>query len=339
LALALAIVAVAAGMAPSTAQAHGPVAPIALDYVARVRQLPAGLDAKVVDGDQRMWLQVPGDETAVVVDYRGAPYLRFTSAGVAVNHNSAMYYLNQTPFALTPPPSLGPKTLPRWLPVTSGHAYGWHDGRLHALAAVALTPGASFVGTWRVPIIVNGRSAAISGGLWHAGAPSIVWFWPIVVLLMCVLAAWRIRRPALDQWTARLLGVSALVAVAVAGLGRELHGRPTVTPFQLVELAVILAFVLWGLFRVIVQRPGFFSYFVIAIVALWEGLELIPTLENGFVLIAVPAFAARAASVVALGAGVGLLLMVFRLADLRHERSGEDGRPADEFEAEDWELA
>jgi hypothetical protein len=223
--------------------------------------------------------------------------------------------------------------------VTSGHAYQWHDTRLHALAAVALAPGASFVGTWRLPLVVDGRSTAVSGGLWYAGAPSIVWFWPIVVLLMCVLAAWRIRRPALDLWTARVLGVSALVAVAVAGIGRELHGRPDVSVLQLLELGVVLAFVLWGLFRVIFQRPGFFTYLVIAIAALWEGLELFSTLDNGFVLIAVPAFAARAACVVALGSGVGLLLMVFRLADLRHERSAEGEGPAEEFEAEDWELA
>ncbi len=66
-------------------------------------ELPAGLQAKVIDGDLRMWLQVPRDQTVVVLDYRGAPYVRFSPAGVDVNHNSSMYYLNQTPVALTPP--------------------------------------------------------------------------------------------------------------------------------------------------------------------------------------------------------------------------------------------
>jgi hypothetical protein len=339
LALAVAGVLAATASVPAVAQAHGPVAPVALDYLALVRQLPPGLDAKVVDGDQRMWLQVPAGETVVVLDYRGAPYLRFTRQGVAVNHNSPMYYLNQTPVALRPPPSLGPKTPPKWLPVTSAHAYGWHDGRLHALAAVALAPGASFVGTWRVPIVVDGRSTAISGGLWHRGPPSLVWFWPIAVLLLCLLAERRLRRPALDQWTARLLGVAALAAVAVAAVGYELHGRPVVSTFQLATLAAILAFVVWGLFRVIFQRAGFLTYLVIAIVALWHGLELFQTLDNGFVLIALPAFVARTASVVALGAGIGLLLMVFRLAELRHERSQEDERQPEELESEDWELA
>lgn len=319
---------------PGTAQAHGPVAPVATSYLAKVKSVPAGLEAKVVDGDLRMWLRVPPSETVVVLDYRGAPYLRFSRSGVEVNENSAMYYLNQTPIAETPPPKLGPKTPPRWQLISSGHEYGWHDGRLHALATVALSAGQSYVGRWRVPLLVNGRLTAISGGLWHADAPSIVWFWPIAVMLLCVIAAWRVKQPAVDRWTARLLGVAALVAVAIAAVGRELHGRPFVSVFQLVELAILLAFVAWALVRLLTRRDGYFSYFVIALVALWEGAELIPTLVNGFVLIAVPAFMARAATVLGLGAGVGLLLMVFRLFDQRDD-SGTGGQSVDQVQGED----
>lgn len=329
------------GAFPAGAEAHGPVAPSALDYLARVRSLPSGLEAKVVDGDQRMWLRVPVSETVVVLDYRGAPYLRFSRSGVEVNHNSATYYLNQTPFALKPPANLGPRTPPRWATVSGGHEYGWHDGRLHALASVARPGGASFVGTWRVPVLLDGRPLAISGGLWHADPPSIVWFWPIAVLLLCVLAAWRVRRPVLDRWTARLLGLAALGAIAAAAVGRGLHGRPAVSVVQLVELAIVLAFVAWALFRVVFQRPGFFTYSAIAIVALWEGIELIPTLRNGFVLIALPAFVARAAAVVGLGSAVALFLMVFRLHDLELDER-ETGPPAEKLQGEDedaWELA
>jgi hypothetical protein len=75
---------------------------------------------------------------------RAAPYLRFSRTGVEVNQNSAMYYLNQAPVAGTPPPNLSPDTAPSWQRVSGGHDYGWHDGRLHALATVALVPGASY---------------------------------------------------------------------------------------------------------------------------------------------------------------------------------------------------
>ena len=331
-----------AGAFPGLAEAHGPVAPVALDYLARVRSLPPGLDAKVVDGDQRMWLRAPAGETVVVLDYAGATYLRFSRSGVQVNHNSVMWYLNQTPFAQTPPAGLGPRTPPRWQSVSGGHEYGWHDGRLHALATVALGPGASFVGTWRVPILVDGRSSAISGGLWHASPPSIVWFWPIVVLLLCVLAAWRVRRAEVDRRTARLLALGALAAIATAAFGRQLHGRPSVSAFQLVELGAILAFVGWGVFRVGSRRAGAFTYFAIAVVALWEGLGLIPTLTNGFVLITLPALLARVAAVVALGTAAGLILFLLRLYDLQDGSSADRREPAAEFEGEDedvWELA
>ena len=300
---------------PEAAQAHGPIAPVASSYLAKVLQLPSGMEAKVVDGDLRMWLSVPPDETVVVLDYRGAPYLRFSRAGVDVNHNSAMYYLNQTPFALTPPANLTPSTPPGWQRVSDGHAYEWHDGRLHALASVALTPGVSFVGRWTVPVRVDGRQAAIDGGLWHADNPSIVWFWPIVVLVACVMAARRVRRRGLDVLVARALAVVGLVAVAIAGLGLQLHGRPTVSVFQLVELAFILAFVAWGLWRALLRGPGYFSAFLIAVGAIWAGGVLIPTLVRGFVLISLPAFLARTVTVLCLATGAALLLLVFRLID------------------------
>jgi hypothetical protein len=302
----------------ASAEAHGPVAPIASSYLARVVSLPPGLDAKVIDGDQRMWLDVAPTKTVIVLDYRGAPYLRFTPAGIDVNQNSAMYYLNQTP-AEVPPSGLTPQTLPKWSNVSGGHSLSWHDGRLHALASVAIAPGRSYVGRWTIPLRINGRPNAIAGGLWHADSPSIVWFWPIVVLILCTLAARRVHRPELDALTARLLAVPTLLATAVAALGRELHGRPTVTATQLITLAIVLAFVAWALRQVLFRRPNYFTYFPIAFVALWEGLNVVSTLLNGFVLAAVPALLARVAAVLCIGGGVSLLIVPARL-----DRPGED---------------
>jgi len=326
-----ALVALVATLAafPAPAQAHGPIAPAASSYFAKVLELPAGLQAKVVDGDLRMWLRVPRSRTLIVLDYRGAPYLRFSPAGVDVNHNSSMYYLNQTPVALVPPANLTASTPPSWHRVSGSHSYEWHDGRLHALAAVALPPRVSFVGRWRIPVRVDAQLSSISGGLWHADNPSIVWFWPIVVLLACVLAAWRLRRPALDRSMARALAVAALVSVTIAALGLQLHGRPTITPFQFVELAAILAFVGWGLSRALFRQPGYFTCFLIGVAALWAGGEMITTLLYGFVLIPLPAFLARTATIVCLGTGAGLLLLVFRLAD-----HGESPVPAREAPVE-----
>jgi hypothetical protein len=339
-ALALLGALVAAGAFAGVADAHGPVAPIASGYLAKVGRVPAALQAKVIDGDQRMWLHVAPGATVVVLDYRGAPYLRFSRAGVEVNQNSIMYYLNQTPVAWTPPSNLTRTTSANWARVSGAHDYGWHDGRLHALATVALSPGASFAGRWSIPVVVDGRLSAISGGLWHSGRPSIMWFWPIVVLLACVLAAWRVRRPALDLLVARLLAVAALIAIAIAAAGRELHGRPTVSVFQLITFAIIVVFVAWGLLRVLFRRPRYFFFFAVAFVAIWEGVELLPTLWNGFVLTAVPALLARIAAVLCLGCGAALLLLAYRLSDHAEPEPSDGSELSDEYEGEDasaWE--
>ncbi len=325
---------------PAVAEAHGPVAPVATSYLARLTNVPAGLDAKVVDGDLRLWLRVVPSLTVVVLDYRGAPYLRFSRSGVDVNQDSSMYYLNQTP-AETPPADLGPNVRPQWHRVSTDLAYGWHDGRLHALAATALSPGTEYVGRWTIPVRIDGRLSAISGGLWHANDPSIVWFWPILVLLGCVLAARRLRRPELDTRVGRVLSVAALVAIAIGGAGQQLHGRPTVSIGQYIGLGVILVLAAWGLFWVLVRRPGYFSFLVIAVVAVWEGIQLVPTLRNGFVLTAVPAFAARTAAVACLGSAAGLLSLVTRIADRAEAASAISGdRPYDADEEHyDWDRS
>jgi hypothetical protein len=243
-----------------------------------------------------------------------------------VNENSSMYYLNQVPVPETPPTSLTATTRPHWHHVSGGHTYEWHDGRLHALAAVALTPGTSFVGRWNLPLRIDGRLASIEGGLWHADDPSIVWFWPIIVLVACVLAAWRVRRPRLDVLLARVLANVALAGVTIAGLGFELHGRPTISILQLVELALILAFVGWGVSRAVVRQPGYFTCFLIGVGGVWAGGVLVTTLVYGYVLIPLPAFLARAVTVSNLGVGAALLLLVFRLADHADRRVGRSGR-------------
>ena len=69
------------------------------------------------------------------------------------------------------------------------------------------------------------------------------------------------------------------------------------------------------MWRALLHGPRYFAAFLIAVGALWAGGVLIPTLLDGFVLIALPAFVARTMAVVCLATGAGLLLFVFRLFD------------------------
>jgi hypothetical protein len=323
--------------APASALGHGPVNPAASSYRASLHHVPAGLRAIVVDGDQRLWLHVDPRLTVLVLDYRGAPYLRFSARGVEVNRNSAMYYSNQVPAQLAPA-GLLPSTPPRWSTATGGHGYSWHDGRLHALATTALAPGSRYAGTWTIPLRLQGRPAAISGGLSYAPDPSLVWFWPVLVAVACVLAGLRVRRAQLDRRMARGLALVAVAGVALAGAGEELHGRPGIAYGQYVLLAIVLAFTVWALQRLLRRQEGWFGYFVIALAAIWEGASLIGVLTHGFVLIALPAPLARVAVVVCLASGAALLPIVFRLAEWPdRSRVAQPAGAAPSGRSPDWE--
>jgi hypothetical protein len=299
---------------PAAASAHGPVDPAASHWQARIVHVPAGLEAGAVDGDLRLWLNVPPRLTAEVLDYNRAPYLRFSRAGVFVNRNSAMWYVNENP-PVTPPLSLTASTTPDWQRVSTGHSYLWQDGRMQALSRTVLPAGSADAGHWSVPLRIDGRAAAVTGDLLHRADPSPVWFWPILVALACVLAGLRLRRPALDRRMARGLGALALTGFAVASAGHQLHGRPSVTAGQLVVLGLELVFTAWGLVWVARNRHGWVSLFIVAGVTLWQGISLVATLTDGYVLLATGTVLGRLSEIACLAAGAGLLPIVFVMAE------------------------
>jgi hypothetical protein len=299
---------------PRAADAHGVVDPVATSFLARISDVPAGLQAKVVDGDLRMWLQVPADATVTVLDYERAPYLRFTPAGVSVNENSEMFWLNQTPPS-TVPAQLGPNTPPDWVHISDAHTYQWHDGRLQSLAGVARLPGQSLIGLWRLPLVVDGKSSAITGSLSFRGPPSVIWFWPIAVFVLCALAAWRLKSDRVDRLFTRFAAVAVLAAATAAAEGRFLHGRPGIAWYGFLELGLVTVFAGWAGWRALHDRAGGLVLTATALLGGWLGLTLVPTLLHGYTLLAQPAFIARAATVICLGGAFALILWIVRIAD------------------------
>jgi hypothetical protein len=320
----LLIVAAAALVAPAAAAAHGPTNPAASRWQARVTHVPAGLHAEAIDGDLRLWLRVAPAVTVEVIDYRRAPYLRFSPAGVFVNRNSAMWYVNQVP-RLTPPISLGPRTPPRWQHISTGHSYLWQDGRLQALSRTVLPAGSNDAGRWSIPLLLNGRPAQITGRLYRWPNPSPVWFWPIVVALACTLAGLRMRRPTFDQRMANALGLLALAGIALCATGRQLHGRPNVTVWQLIVLSFELLYCAWALGWLVRGRPGWLTFLIIAMIALWEGISLVTTLVEGDALVATTPLLARLGDTACLSAGLALLAIAIVMAD--RARPGDTRNP------------
>jgi hypothetical protein len=131
-----------------------------------------GVEAEVLNLDDRLLLSSDGDATVEVQGYDGEPYVRILPGGeVQVNTRSPAYYLNQDRFAeATVPDDADPKAPPEWKTVSSGGSYEWHDHRIHWMAKT--TPPQvkdeaerTKVFDWKVPIEVDGQPASIAGEL------------------------------------------------------------------------------------------------------------------------------------------------------------------------------
>ena len=220
------------------------------------------------------------------------------------------------------PAGLTPTTPPVWKTISHGHSYSWHEDRLHSLAAAARTPGSPVVGRWTIPVLAGGTMTRITGTLWHANAPSLVWFWPIAVVLGCLAAVLRLRDPRLDAAAAAVLATVTLGAATLGRLGRELVGRPTVSAWQFVLVALTCA-VAAGLALLFARRSWrAVAGLCIAVLGIYQGVALAGTLLHGFVLSVLPPWLERAAAVTSLAAGAGLLVTVLAGAT----RSGDAER-------------
>jgi hypothetical protein len=311
--LALGAALLAAVLLPSSASAHvGRVAPAATDYLARISSVPPGLEARIVDGDQALWMRAKPSLTVVVTGLRGEPYLRFSSAGVAVNTRSATWFLNRRR-PLVVPRGLTSSTPPQWQTLSSRHWWTWHEGRLHAAVLAAHPSGNAYLGRWVVPLVIDGHGTAIRGGLWQSAPASLLWFWPLLLAVACIPALLKLREARLEAPVSALLAGLALATSTIARLGRELYGRPTVSSWQLVLVGVtcLVAVAL----AVLYSRPDWraLAGIVIGIVATYQGAVLVSTLRDGWVLAALPAWLERSTTALSLASGVALVVVSLRL--------------------------
>jgi len=302
---------------PAAALAHGAVDPEASDDLATISHLPAGIHARIIDGDLRLWMSVPKSMTVVVLDYQGGRFLRFDRQGVQVNQNSPMYYLNLIP-PIAPSIRLTPSMRPRWRRVGSGHSDVWNDGRLAALAQTLQAPSARILGRWTVPLLVDGHRAAIAGVLRHRPRPSLAWLWPPVVALLCLPALLRLGEAPLERRVRRWVAQVTILAAAVASVGAGLHGRPGLSGWLVTIMVAELLLLGWGAARLARGRDGPFSLALISIVAGYRGLAGLAVLWRGYVLLAVPPVLGRAAVATCLAGAITLAAITIRTLD--HDR-------------------
>jgi hypothetical protein len=298
---------VVAGAAPGVASAHvGRTLPVATNFTARITEPVRGLAARVVDGDQTLWLRAPTSATVVVPGTLGEPLLRFDAHGVWLNLRSPTAQGDGID-RLDLRPSASPRARPLWHRLSSAHAYAWHEHRLHALEP--LTKGRSSaraIGPWSVPVVVDGRPLSLHGVLDYR-PPGLSWLRIALTVLLAAAASVAATRSAVA-----LVGL-ALVATAFVWtirIGRELYGRPGVPAIGYAEIAVTCAVGAVLVFGLVSHKAGtrVVAAFFAGFGGLYEGLTMLPVLTHAVALSALPTGVVRAAEVVALGSGAGVLV-------------------------------
>jgi hypothetical protein len=298
--LAASALALGALAVPSIAAAHSGTSVVAVDYEAKLARpaIADGVTARVIDGNRKLKLTVRPPHTVVVEGYGGEPFLRFDSAGVSVNERSLTAVTNKlTRRGATPDLDRGAR--PQWRTISESNQFAWHDHRLARVSGSMTRTGR--VGTWSVPVSVDGAPLRIHGGLWHLRAPPL-WPW-LLVLLAAVGAAvaLAIRGSAHMRRTTVYVcvvvaGTSFLVASTGFSLAHSTAGTwVSVTgPFAIVATAVF------------VLRPEL-RYAVAAgagVLVLAESLGQTGVFLHGFVISVFAAPVARAAVAAAVVGGV-----------------------------------
>jgi hypothetical protein len=96
-----------------------------------------GLQATVLESDDRIGLRNETGKTIVVLGYAREPYLGLTSDAVYRNAHSPATYLNDDRYGrVALPDKADPKAPPDWTKVADESYYEWHDHRIHWMSPI-----------------------------------------------------------------------------------------------------------------------------------------------------------------------------------------------------------
>ena len=293
--LAVAVIALAGLCAPAPAAAHLRSGTVAVDYKASVLNPdPSVYTAQIFQSDRALSLKIRRGHTVEVVGYLGEPVFRLAPAGLWVNAASPTAVV----FKLLKKSDRVLATTPRWRLESGKTSVIWQDSRAQGLA-----PGVS-VGTFRVPMLVDGRRTELEGVLEHFPAPALVpWVLALATLVLAgvgfvlVGGGRLVGRAAigfgLAGALASLVVVVAFVFDAYASVGTWIEG---------LDLMAFLAVGLWVLLRG-PQRWHMAAAIGLGLVSLGVGLIDGAVFFHPIVLAVLPASVVRVFIVLAIGAG------------------------------------
>ena len=287
--------------APAGADAHLRSGVVAVDYRGSVVSPNPAVKARVYQSDRALSVTADPGHTVVILGYLGEPFVRIGAAGLAVNASS----LTAAGLGLLKGSSSGTG----WRLHSRDLTFVWHDRRLRGL------PAGVDRKRWAIPLVVDGRSAQLTGELERVERPP-VWPWIVVGLPFVSATALLLLRRRMSRVRAAAIffGVTSAVAMLATGAGFAFDsygsgGKWVAAANELVFALVGIAFVVRGSRQVKAIAGGALGF-----LGLGVGLSKIPVFLHGVVLSVVPGTIARLIVRVMISAGAAataLGLLVF----------------------------
>ncbi|NND84985.1 MAG: hypothetical protein HKN46_07525, partial [Acidimicrobiia bacterium] len=219
--------------------------------VADVEPRTDGVSFRVAGGDAYLTVSAhPGHEVEVR-GYFDEPYVRIEADGrVVVNVASPSHRINQSRFGQVGEDDRDSRE-EDWEVLAENGRYAWHDHRTHWMSEdrpPTVDPSErEQVFPWQVPVVVDGRSAVVSGELTWVPDPS-----PLPGLIVGLVAL----LPLLSAGTRRDGGPGLVLATALAATGSATYlalGTPPVGRDLLIVPVLGIVSVVFGVVAVVLR--------------------------------------------------------------------------------------
>jgi hypothetical protein len=273
---------------------------------------PGWLSVETAGGDAFLSVEVDEGHELIVLGYEGEPYLRFNPDGtVEENQSSPATYINTDRYGTN---ELAPDELqgadvaaldPEWQQVATGGSYAWHDHRTHFMGGDVPAEGRI---DWTVPMVADGEDVTVTGVMTYEGSSSPVLWYAIAVVVLIGLAVLGPKLP--DRAAPALVALVAALAtwVAYAGYASQPSGTgASIVPTVVGAIALVLALLALAVDRL--RAVGLLAAGVF--LATW-GVFRLSVLSNPVLPTDVPFALERLTTALALGVGVGAVVLAFR---------------------------
>jgi hypothetical protein len=282
--------------AAAPASAHLRSGTVAVDYRASVRDPETdAYSAQIFQSDRALSVKVKPDHRVVLVGYLGEPVFRLDATGLWVNASSPTAAV----LRLVKRGTHVASSAPVWVLQRGKHSVIWADSR-----SQGLPPGAS-LGTWMVPLLVDGRAARLEGVLRRFPAPPL-WLWLIsfAVILGSGVMPMVLRRRDKAGPVSIWFGIIATCAggVVLIAFALDAYASPG-TWIEAFDAIAFMAVGVWALLRA-PQQWHVAAAIGLGLVALAVGLLEGAIFLHPVVLAVLPGSAVRLADVTAVGAGL-----------------------------------